>query len=199
MRSRPGDEPDGAEVFGDDRLRLIFTCCHPALSPEARIALTLREVCGLTLQAVARAFLVHEDAMAQRFGAREEKDPRRRHPLPDPGSVDVRRAHRRSSQRHLRGFHRRLCGDSRWRAYGRGLMPRGDTVGATPRRAAARERSGVGTRRAHAAPRRPAPGARVGVGECGTARRARPDALGSVPDSRGPGTRREIAAKPGST
>jgi RNA polymerase sigma-70 factor (ECF subfamily) len=55
------------DFFGDDRLRLIFTCCHPALSPEARIALTLREVCGLSTSAVARAFLVAEDSMAQRL------------------------------------------------------------------------------------------------------------------------------------
>jgi RNA polymerase sigma-70 factor (ECF subfamily) len=55
------------EAFGDDRLRLIFTCCHPALSGEAHVALTLREVCGLSTQAVARAFLVTEEAMGQRL------------------------------------------------------------------------------------------------------------------------------------
>jgi RNA polymerase sigma-70 factor (ECF subfamily) len=60
------DDTDDA-VFGDDRLRLIFTCCHPALNSEAQIALTLREVCGLTTQAVARAFLVSEETMAQRL------------------------------------------------------------------------------------------------------------------------------------
>jgi RNA polymerase sigma-70 factor, ECF subfamily len=54
-------------LFGDDRLRLIFTCCHPALSADAHVALTLREVCGLTTQAVARAFLVSEETMAQRL------------------------------------------------------------------------------------------------------------------------------------
>jgi RNA polymerase sigma-70 factor, ECF subfamily len=51
----------------DDRLRLIFTCCHPALSPEARIALTLREVCGLTTEEIARAFLVPPATLAQRI------------------------------------------------------------------------------------------------------------------------------------
>ena len=55
------------DSIGDDRLRLIFTCCHPALSAEAHIALTLREVCGLTTQSVARAFLVSEETMAQRL------------------------------------------------------------------------------------------------------------------------------------
>src|SRR5215471_3241278 len=44
------------ETVEDDRLRLIFTCCHPALAPEARVALTLREVCGLTTEEIARAF-----------------------------------------------------------------------------------------------------------------------------------------------
>jgi RNA polymerase sigma-70 factor (ECF subfamily) len=60
-------------AFGDDRLRLIFTCCHPALSGEAHIALTLREVCGLTTQAVARAFLVSEETMAQRLVRAKKK------------------------------------------------------------------------------------------------------------------------------
>lgn len=51
----------------DDRLRLIFTCCHPALSPEVQVALTLREVCGLTTEQVASAFLVSTTTMAQRI------------------------------------------------------------------------------------------------------------------------------------
>jgi RNA polymerase sigma-70 factor (ECF subfamily) len=55
------------EGMEDDRLRLIFTCCHPALAPEARVALTLREVCGLTTEEIARAFLTLPSAMAQRI------------------------------------------------------------------------------------------------------------------------------------
>jgi RNA polymerase sigma-70 factor, ECF subfamily len=51
----------------DDRLRLIFTCCHPSLSPEARVALTLREVCGLTTEEIARAFLMTPRTLAQRI------------------------------------------------------------------------------------------------------------------------------------
>jgi RNA polymerase sigma-70 factor, ECF subfamily len=51
----------------DDRLRLIFTCCHPALPPDARLALTLREVCGLTTEEIARAFLTSAPAMAKRI------------------------------------------------------------------------------------------------------------------------------------
>ena len=59
-------EPEGHDI-PDDRLRLIFTCCHPALPPEARIALTLRTVGGLTTPQIARAFLVPESAIAQRI------------------------------------------------------------------------------------------------------------------------------------
>jgi RNA polymerase sigma-70 factor, ECF subfamily len=55
------------DAIEDDRLRLIFTCCHPALSPEARIALTLREVCGLTTEEIARAFLATPSTLAQRI------------------------------------------------------------------------------------------------------------------------------------
>jgi RNA polymerase sigma-70 factor (ECF subfamily) len=55
------------EGIADDRLRLIFTCCHPALSAEARVALTLREVCGLTTEEIARAFLTLPTTLAQRI------------------------------------------------------------------------------------------------------------------------------------
>jgi RNA polymerase sigma-70 factor (ECF subfamily) len=55
------------EDIEDDRLRLIFTCCHPALPPEARVALTLREVCGLTTEAIAHAFLTTSATLAQRI------------------------------------------------------------------------------------------------------------------------------------
>lgn len=58
------NEEDG---FEDDRLRLIFTCCHPSLAPEARVALTLREVCGLTTEEIAKAFLIPPRTLAQRI------------------------------------------------------------------------------------------------------------------------------------
>jgi len=60
------DDPDG-EGVEDDRLRLIFTCCHPALPPDAQVALTLREVCGLTTEEIARAFLTAAPTLAQRI------------------------------------------------------------------------------------------------------------------------------------
>ena len=59
-------EEEGGEIE-DDRLRLIFTCCHPALPPEGQVALTLREVCGLTTEEIARAFLVTPATLAQRI------------------------------------------------------------------------------------------------------------------------------------
>lgn len=62
----PEAEPT-PELLADDTLRLVFTCCHPGLAEEARIALTLREVCGLTTEAIARAFLVPAPTLAQRI------------------------------------------------------------------------------------------------------------------------------------
>src|SRR5215212_260227 len=55
------------ETLEDDRLRLIFTCCHPALAPDAQVALTLREVCGLTTEEIAQAFLTPAPTLAQRI------------------------------------------------------------------------------------------------------------------------------------
>jgi RNA polymerase sigma-70 factor, ECF subfamily len=72
MESRVTDAPSedreiGDEEIEDDRLRLIFTCCHPALPPEGQVALTLREICGLTTEEIARAFLVTPATLAQRI------------------------------------------------------------------------------------------------------------------------------------
>jgi len=65
-RTRDRVEPVDEDI-ADDQLRLIFTCCHPALSPEARAALTLREVCGLTTEEIAHAFLTPTPTVAQRI------------------------------------------------------------------------------------------------------------------------------------
>ena len=67
MESRIHHAPVGEEEIEDDRLRLIFTCCHPSLAPEARVALTLREVCGLTTEEIAKAFLITPSTLAQRI------------------------------------------------------------------------------------------------------------------------------------
>src|SRR6202522_507235 len=66
IEARIGEAPAENEEIEDDRLRLIFTCCHPALAPEGQIALTLREVCGLTTEEIARTFLVTPATLAQR-------------------------------------------------------------------------------------------------------------------------------------
>lgn len=67
LESRANDAPLADEEIEDDRLRLIFTCCHPALPPEGQVALTLREICGLTTEEIARAFLVTPATLAQRI------------------------------------------------------------------------------------------------------------------------------------
>ena len=64
---REPDEPEAEEPIADDRLKLIFTCCHPALDRQTSVALTLRSICGLTTEEIARAFVVAPAAMAQRL------------------------------------------------------------------------------------------------------------------------------------
>ncbi|HXF24083.1 MAG TPA: RNA polymerase sigma factor [Gemmatimonadaceae bacterium] len=61
------ETPSEDDTFEDDRLRLIFTCCHPSLAPDTRLALTLREVCGLTTEEIAKAFLTTPRTLAQRI------------------------------------------------------------------------------------------------------------------------------------
>ena len=77
------------EEVADDRLRLVFTCCHPALSPDAQIALTLREVCGLTTEEIAHAYLTKASAVAQRIVRAKAKIREARIPyqLPPPAEL----------------------------------------------------------------------------------------------------------------
>ncbi len=82
---------DSLGAVEDERLRLIFTCCHPALSPEARVALTLRMVGGLTVPEIARAFLVQETTMGQRITRAKTKIKAARIPYRVPSAEDLPR------------------------------------------------------------------------------------------------------------
>jgi RNA polymerase sigma-70 factor (ECF subfamily) len=89
-----GEPPEPAPVTGedtipDDRLRLIFTCCHPALAPEAQVALTLRLVCGVATPDVARAFLVADTTMAARLTRAKKKIAAARIPYAVPSAADL--------------------------------------------------------------------------------------------------------------
>ena len=83
------DSPGPLGAFDDDRLRLIFTCCHPALAMETRLALTLRMVGGLTVPEIARAFLVQETAMGQRITRAKAKIKAARIPYRVPAAEDL--------------------------------------------------------------------------------------------------------------
>jgi RNA polymerase sigma-70 factor (ECF subfamily) len=89
---RPAPPTYFPPVIVDDRLRLICTCCHPALAQEAQVALTLRLLCGLTTAEVARAFLVPEATMAARITRAKKKIATARIPyrVPDPGELPAR-------------------------------------------------------------------------------------------------------------
>ncbi|MGZ4651342.1 MAG: RNA polymerase sigma factor [Kineosporiaceae bacterium] len=84
-----GPDADGVRAVPDDRLRLIFTCCHPALDPAARIALTLRLVCGVPPPDVARAFLVSETTMAARITRAKKKIAQARIPYRSPSASEL--------------------------------------------------------------------------------------------------------------
>ena len=101
---------DEGEEIADDPLRLIFTCCHPSLSADAQVALTLREISGLTTEEIARAFLTPPATLAQRIVRAKAKIRAARIPYKVPDAGELARAAGERAARHLPGLQRRLFG-----------------------------------------------------------------------------------------
>ena len=162
----------------DDRLRLMFTCCHPALSLEARVALTLRTLAGLTTAEIARAFLSSEPTMA-RGGPGQAEDPERGDPLPGASRAPAARTHAGRAGRAVPAVQRGLFGHGRRRPGPAEPVRGGDPAGPGAGRADAGRGGGRGPTGADAAaprapgrparrPRRPGHAGGPGPGRHGT-------------------------------
>ena len=179
-------EPSDEEI-ADDQLRLIFTCCHPALAPEAQVALTLREVCGLTTEEIASAYLTGDPHRGAAHRPRQGEDPRRAHSLPGSGEVRAAEPARRRAPGHLSRLQRRLLGLLRRSPHPPRPFRRGDPSRPPARRASLRARGDgppCADASARIAPRR----AEFTRGRADPARRPGPDAL--EPRARSPRVRR---------
>jgi len=125
-RADPSWEPALPEHIQDDELRLIFLCCHPALAPDARIALTLREVGGLTTEEIARAYLARAPTIAQRIVRAKAKIRDEAIPYELPPRGRAVRAAQECAAGDLSDFQRGLCGHAGPRLGTTGPLRRGD-------------------------------------------------------------------------
>ena len=100
-QSSSAERSNEEDTLEDDRLRLIFTCCHPSLAPEAHVALTLREVCGLTTEEIAKAFLTTPRTLAQRIVRAKATIRDTRIPLRSAGAAGIPGASGRCASGHL--------------------------------------------------------------------------------------------------
>ena len=178
--TQPPDAQDEASI-DDDHLRLIFTCCHPALPLDAQVALTLREVCGLTTEEIARAFLTTPLHHRPADRARQGEDPRRAHPLSGARGARVAGPRRCRPARGLPGVQRGLLGLGRCHAHPPRSVRRGDPA-RTSAGAAGRGAGGHGPAGADAAARIASARAHHAGGRPDSARAAGPVGVGPPPD-----------------
>ena len=144
------------DAIPDDRLRLIFTCCHPALAREAQVALTLRLVCGVTTGDIAQAFLVSEPTMAARLTRAKKKISAAHIPYRVPAGRGAAGPARRRPHRHPPAVHHRAHGAVRGATGARGPGRAGDGPGPDAAGLMPDERGGARAAGVAAAHRRPA-------------------------------------------
>ena len=174
------DDDERPEVgpVTDDRLRLIFTCCHPALATNVQIALTLRLIAGLQTAEIARAFLVPEPTMAQRLVRAKKKIKAANIPYRVPDRRRAARPAEAGARGRLPGLQRGLRRHHRRRARPRRAVRRGHPPRPPARRAAARRGRGPRPARPAAAHRGPPPGPHRARRLARAPRRPGPVALG---------------------